>query len=152
MNTPRIAYFAYGSNLDEAQMRSRCPSAVPAGRATLRGHALTFGGYSHRWRGPVASVLRKRGAAVEGLLYTLDADALDRLDRFEGHPFAYERVVRYVTDEHGRKRRVQVYVQPEDGFVAWHPDNEYLAVIAHAYRRLGFDRSALLDALRRGVR
>jgi gamma-glutamylcyclotransferase len=147
-----VLYFAYGSNLDEGQMHARCPTAARAGRATLRGHALTFGGYSHRWRGPVASVLRKRGAAVEGLLYTLDADALERLDRFEGHPFAYERVVRYAADEDGRKRRVQVYVQPEEGFVPWLPDNEYLAVIAHAYRRLGFDRRALVDALRAGVR
>jgi gamma-glutamylcyclotransferase len=141
-----VLYFAYGSNLDEAQMRARCPTARREARATLRGHALTFGGFSHRWNGAVASVRRARGAEVAGLLYTLDAEALRLLDRIEGYPFAYERVVRYVVDEHGRKRRSQVYLQPEEGFESWSPRGEYLAVIARAYRRLGFDRRGLVAA------
>ncbi|MFI5302133.1 MAG: gamma-glutamylcyclotransferase family protein, partial [Polyangiales bacterium] len=68
------------------------------------------------------------------------------LDRFEGVPFAYERVVREVVDEHGRRRRAHVYVQPEVGFETWAPALEYLAVIACAYRRLGFDRRPLIEA------
>jgi gamma-glutamylcyclotransferase len=141
-----VLYFAYGSNLDEAQMRARCPGARREGRATLRGHRLTFGGFSHRWNGPVASVRRASGAEVAGLLYAVDDSALRALDRFEGCPFAYERVLRYVVDERGRRRRAQVYLQPEDGFEHWPPRVEYLAVIARAYRALGFDRRALVDA------
>ncbi|MFI5246539.1 MAG: gamma-glutamylcyclotransferase family protein, partial [Gemmatimonadales bacterium] len=53
-----VLYFAYGSNLDEAQMRERCPAAERVARATLRGHVLTFGGFSHKWNGAVASVRR----------------------------------------------------------------------------------------------
>ena len=138
--------FAFGSNLYEPQMCARCPTARRDARATLSGHVLAFGGFSARWGGAVATVRRARGARVEGLLYELDAEALARLDGFEGCPFAYERVVRYVADEHGRRRRAQVYVQPEDGFEPWAPANEYLAVIAIAYRRLGFDRRALARA------
>jgi gamma-glutamylcyclotransferase len=138
--------FCYGSNLHETQMRARCPTALRDARATLCGHALAFGGYSARWDGAVATVRRTRGASVEGLLYELDAEALARLDGFEGCPFAYERVVRYVVDENGRRRRAHVYVQPEDGFEPWAPASEYLAVIAIAYRRLGFDRRALARA------
>jgi hypothetical protein len=37
-------YFAYGSNLDERQMRARCPEAALLCRATLDNHALVFGG------------------------------------------------------------------------------------------------------------
>jgi gamma-glutamylcyclotransferase (GGCT)/AIG2-like uncharacterized protein YtfP len=148
----QVLYFAYGSNLDEAQMRARCPTARRMARATLRGHALTFGGFSHRWQGAVASVRRKRGAEVSGLLYLLDEDALERLDRFEGHPFAYERVVRYAHDEHGLRRRVQVYRQPDDRFQPWTPPIGYLAVIARAYRRLGFDRTRLEAAAFGGAR
>ncbi|MFI5298633.1 MAG: gamma-glutamylcyclotransferase family protein [Polyangiales bacterium] len=138
--------FAYGSNLDEEQMRARCGAVTREARATLCGHALTFGGFSHRWNGSVASVRRARGSEVAGLLYALDAEALRELDRFEGHPFAYERVVRYVVDEHGRRRRAQVYIQPEEGFEPWLPGPEYLAVMARAYRRLGFDRRPLAEA------
>jgi gamma-glutamylcyclotransferase len=141
-----VLYFAYGSNLDEAQMRERCPAAQRVARATLRGHVLTFGGFSHKWNGAVASVRRARGAEVAGLLYAIDPDTLQLLDRFEGYPFAYERVVRYVVDEHGRRRRAQVYLQPEDGFEPWSPRPEYLAVLVRAYRRLGFSRRSLAAA------
>lgn len=142
-----VLVFAYGSNLDEAQMRARCPTARREARATLRGHALIFGGFSRRWNGGVASVRPARGAEVAGLLYALDDDALRILDRFEGHPFAYERVVRHVVDEHGQRRRAQVYQQPSDGFAPSRPSPEYLAVIARAYRRLGFDPHSLAAAL-----
>lgn len=138
-----MLYFAYGSNLDEGQMRARCPSAVVVGAAVLPNHELAFGGFSHRWGGAVASVVRARGARVEGLLYALDDGEVAHLDRFEGHPFAYERVARFVVVDGGRRRRVQTYLQPEDTFERWSPPLEYLAVIAGAYRRLGFDRARL---------
>ena len=64
-----VLYFAYGSNLDDAQMRERCANARVVGRATLPNYALVFGGFSHRWGGAVASVVRAKGACVEGLLY-----------------------------------------------------------------------------------
>jgi len=65
----QVLYFAYGSNLDDEQMRSRCASAQPVARAVLPNYALAFGGFSHRWDGAVASVVRARGARVEGLIY-----------------------------------------------------------------------------------
>ncbi|HEU4539435.1 MAG TPA: gamma-glutamylcyclotransferase family protein, partial [Polyangiaceae bacterium] len=95
--------FSFGSNLDEAQMRRRCPSARPVGRARLPGHALVFGGFSGRWGGAVASVVRARGQAVEGVLYALLAADLAALDAFEGHPFVYERTARLVTAEGGAR-------------------------------------------------
>jgi gamma-glutamylcyclotransferase len=147
-----MLYFAYGSNLDEAQMRARCPGAVRAGRAVLANHALTFGGWSVRWGGAVASVKRAPGDEVEGLLYQLDGDNLGRLDRFEGCPRSYARVARLVTDDQGSRRRVNVYLQPDDDFCAGPPARDYLAVLRRAYRRLGFDLQALaraaLDAAR----
>ena len=78
----QVLYFAYGSNLDDEHMRSRCASAQPVARAVLPNYALAFGGFSHRWDGAVASVVRARGARVEGLLYRLDDADLRSLDRF----------------------------------------------------------------------
>ena len=37
-----MLYFAYGSNLDWAQMKSRCPSATFVDRAKLKDHRLAF--------------------------------------------------------------------------------------------------------------
>lgn len=141
-----VLYFAYGSNLDDAQMRERCANARVVGRATLPNYALVFGGFSHRWGGAVASVVRAKGACVEGLLYELGNVDLRELDRFEGHPFAYERVIRWVRDESGGRRRVMTYLQPEDGFEAWAPPLGYFTVLWHAYARLGFDVEPLARA------
>ena len=141
-----VLYFAYGSNLNLRQMQSRCPGARTVGRAVLPNHALAFGGFSHAWGGAVASVLRSKGSQVQGLLYELDDVDLKSLDRFEGHPFAYERVIRLVQDDSGRRRRATTYIQPEDGFDAWTPAQEYFGVLWCAYSRLGFDFEPLAIA------
>lgn len=143
-----VLYFAYGSNLDDDQMRTRCPSAVMVGRAVLAHHALAFGGFSHHWSGPVASVVRARGAHVAGILYAISAPDLHALDCFEGHPFAYERVVKMVVDGRGQRRRATLYLQPEEGFETWAPSIRYFGVLWRAYTRLGFDRTPLAVALR----
>ncbi|WP_338869464.1 gamma-glutamylcyclotransferase family protein [Myxococcus stipitatus] len=142
-----MLYFAYGSNLDQGQMRVRCPNATVEARATLSGHTLVFGGYSRRWGGAVASLQRVRGAHVDGLLYRLTPEDLRALDLFEGHPFAYRRATRLVLDRAGLRRRAQVYLQPETGFEAWPPAGRYFRVLWHAYGRLGFNRTALANAL-----
>jgi gamma-glutamylcyclotransferase (GGCT)/AIG2-like uncharacterized protein YtfP len=147
-STTHVAYFAYGSNLDGDQMVARCASARLVGRATLPHHALAFGGFSHGWGGPVATVLPARGARVEGLVYEIASTEVRRLDRYEGHPFAYEREQRLVLDERGARRRVTVYVQPTRGFERGHPPSKYLDVLLHAYRHHGFDLAALAAAAR----
>jgi gamma-glutamylcyclotransferase len=143
----RVMYFAYGSNLDARQMRSRCASAEAAATAVLSNHALVFGGYSRRWGGAVATIVQTRGAEVEGLLYRLPPAELVTLDRYEGCPLAYERLSMLVTDEHGRRRRTQLYRQPGRDFVAWPPQAVYLGVLHRAYKRLGFDMDRLAAAL-----
>ena len=81
--------------------------------------------------------MRARGARVDGLVYRLDDADLRALDRFEGHRFAHQRVVQLVLDEHGQRRRVTTYLQPEDGFAAWAPQPDDFRVLWRAYARLG---------------
>ena len=141
-----VLYFAYGSNLDEGQMKERCPGARPVAVATLPNHALTFGGFSQRWGGAVASVRRTRGGHVDGLLYRLPLEELPVLDRAEGHPFSYVRTTRTVRAKAGLRRAV-IYLQPEDGFEAWPPPPEYLAVLAKEYALRGFALQRLVAAV-----
>jgi gamma-glutamylcyclotransferase len=138
--------FSYGSNLDGAQMRARCPSARLLGRARLPGHALVFGGFSGRWGGAVASVVRRRGQAVEGILYALSKADLRALDGFEGAPWVYERVARLVTTEGGARRRAFVYALCALGPGHRPPAPCYLAVLWRAYERLRFDPAPLARA------
>ena len=77
----RVLYFAYGSNMNPARMRARCPSARRVGTATLRGWRLVERLY--------ADVERSPGSAVRGVLYWLTERDLSRLDRCEGWPTVY---------------------------------------------------------------
>ncbi len=133
-------YFAYGSNLDGAQMLRRCPQARLVGPAYLPHHRLVFAGYSRRWDGAVASLESKRGGKVEGLLYLLSKSDLVSLDRFEGCPLAYRRVRKVVGSSYGWLK-VEVYAQP---VVARElPSRAYYDVIRRAYVKHGFDLKAL---------
>jgi len=143
----QVIVFAYGSNLDEEQMRRRCASAQIEALAVLPNHALAFGGCSRRWGGAVASVVQQPGGCVEGLLYRVTSSDLRVLDRHEGHPFAYERIGKLVTDERGRRRRAQVYRQHEDTFEPCLPQMAYFRVVLNAYGRLGFDLDRLAAAV-----
>jgi gamma-glutamylcyclotransferase (GGCT)/AIG2-like uncharacterized protein YtfP len=145
-----VLYFAYGSNLDEAQMQTRCPGAVRVARATLPDHVLLFAGQSKRWNGCVATIQPAPGREVPGLLYDLSDQHLAHLDRIEGHPGVYLRAPCLVIDEHGQPRSAQVYSLP--GAVAGLPPGNYLEVIRLSYRRLGLDEEGLLWAIPRSPR
>ena len=133
------AVYNYGGRVEEGYYQRDESFAGLAQRFFTAFPQLAGLRFSHRWGGAVASVVRAKGAFVEGLLYELGNVDLRALDRFEGHPFAYERVIRWVRDESGRRRRVMTYLQPEDGFEAWTPPLGYFTVLWHAYSRLGFD-------------
>jgi gamma-glutamylcyclotransferase (GGCT)/AIG2-like uncharacterized protein YtfP len=146
----RSLYFAYGSNLSAEQMAARCPGSKVVGRAILPNHALTFAGHSTSWGGAVANVVRTAGGQVEGVLYELPRGAINLLDRFEGHPFAYRREQRRVLNEFGSWRRAYVYVQPEAE--PGRPPLGYLGLIFREYKRREFDVGPLAVAAEMGVR
>ena len=81
-------YFAYGSNMDGAQMVRRGVPFVSCEGAVLSDHRLEFDFPSpSRWLGGAADVVPSPGDEVEGLLYGLaDMRLLDVMDRWEGVP------------------------------------------------------------------
>ena len=144
-----ITYFAYGSNLSEAQMKARRPGARHAGRAALRGYRIAFAGYSALWGGAVATLAPDPKGRVRGVLYELTAPDLEALDRWEGHPHYYRRVRATVTDGQRRDRRVHLYVMTPERALG-EPAMEYLVALLRAYVSLGFDTDALLRAAKGG--
>jgi gamma-glutamylcyclotransferase (GGCT)/AIG2-like uncharacterized protein YtfP len=146
-----ITYFAYGSNLSEAQMRARCPDARLAGRAALRGYRLAFAGYSTLWGGAVATLAPDPKGRVRGVLYELTSADLEALDRWEGHPHYYRRVRATVSDGSRRERKVQLYVMTPEHALG-KPAMEYLVALLRAYVSLGFDVKQLMRAAKGGRR
>lgn len=82
METNTSLYFAYGSNMDPAQMRRRIPDARVVGRAVLKGWRIAERLY--------ADIEKSRGGRVYGVLYLLSTKEMRRLDIFEGYPRTYE--------------------------------------------------------------
>ena len=79
-----ILYFAYGSNLNCCQLRSRCPSCQFVCRAVLKDHVLAFTRFSTGRQCGVADVVAKPGHDVWGVVYQIDERDLRELDRIEG--------------------------------------------------------------------
>ncbi|WP_439575307.1 gamma-glutamylcyclotransferase family protein [Phreatobacter sp.] len=73
-----MLYFAYGSNMNVAQMARRAPHARPLGIGRLDHHRLFFtcDGY--------AAVRFRRGASVYGVVWRIEARDVAALDRYEG--------------------------------------------------------------------
>jgi hypothetical protein len=71
-------YFAYGINMDIADMAKRAPKSRPLGRAILKRHRFIVMSEGY------ASVARDPRAEVHGLLWDLALADLRPLDRFEG--------------------------------------------------------------------
>ena len=112
-------YFAYGSNMDPAQMDDRCPGAICLGIAVLTGWVLTFAGSSRRWGGGVATVTPSTNSRtrVPGVLWEITDKHLGALDGYEGHPAAYTRLQLTTHAAAGRPTEAHCYVK-QHGVVA----------------------------------
>lgn len=80
-----MLYFAYGSNMDWAQTKARCPSVAFVCVARLADHRLAFTRKSvHRECG-VADVVREAGRSAWGAVFQLSELDVGALDKSEGY-------------------------------------------------------------------
>jgi gamma-glutamylcyclotransferase (GGCT)/AIG2-like uncharacterized protein YtfP len=80
----KIAYFAYGSNMNPDQMKTRCPSAEAICPAKLKNYCLAERLY--------ADIDPEEGSNVYGVLYSVPEDEMKKMDRHEGAPRTYKRI------------------------------------------------------------
>lgn len=127
-----MLYFAYGSNMDPAQMKDRCPDATLAGFGYLPDHVLCFPRMSKNRGCGVSSVEPKAGHDTWGVVWELNETDLSALDRNEGYRHdrdpaanAYNR--RTVTiNVDGEYTEAETYIaSPQDGTHL--PNAAYLA-------------------------
>ena len=138
-------YFAYGSNLSQAQMGVRCPLAKGLGVAVLESHRLSFTAFSRGWDGGVADVVEAMGHKVWGFLYELTPEDLSALDVYEGYPHLYDRRLLHVVPEvnHAAVEAWVYFVVNKQGFVT--PAAKYLAVLVECSKELGFPLEYVAD-------
>ncbi len=131
-----VLVFAYGSNMNERQMATRCPGATAVGVAKLHDHQLLFAGRSARWGGGVATIKPARRSAVSGVVWRVSNQNLERLDEFEGYPYVYDRMPVLVDAADGESMWCFVYVKNADE-ERTRPSPEYLRTILDGYETAG---------------
>jgi gamma-glutamylcyclotransferase (GGCT)/AIG2-like uncharacterized protein YtfP len=80
-----VLYFAFGSNMNWAQVRERCPSAHFVGVAVLPDHRLAFTRKSVNRGCGVADAVHDIGRRVWGVVYEISELDVDKLDTLEGY-------------------------------------------------------------------
>lgn len=123
-------YFAYGSNINMKQMKERCPSASFFSKAILRNYRLDFPRRSERWGGGVAGIIIDDSNFVEGVIYELTFDDLQKLDSFEGvKENRYKKKEVSVEIQDGRLIKVWAYfANTQDGW-PFAPSRKYIETI-----------------------
>ncbi|NOZ25889.1 MAG: gamma-glutamylcyclotransferase [Nitrospirae bacterium] len=131
-------YFAYASNINLRQMRQRCPSARFVSRGRLKGYRLDFVLRSERWGGGVAGIVPAPGEEVEGVLYRISSDDLERLDGFESVDRGryYREKVRVDLPD-GSTAEAWVYFPNPDPDGPFPPSRTYLETIIEGAREQG---------------
>ena len=127
-------YFAYGSNLNQQDFDDRCSKQrIPQGllkfhsKANLPDFDLAFSYRSKTRNGGVLDIKPRTGQLVPGVLFEVDNDGWDAMDKKEGAPRVYERVAVEVLNERGEsleavtyavcKSRKEAFVQPHPRYV-----------------------------------
>lgn len=136
-------YFAYGSNLDRAAMKHRCPAAEPVAPYELPDHRLVFRG--------VADVVEDPKSVVLGGLWRITDECERSLNSYEG----------YRVDQSGLYNKVRI-VDPEWGEIMFYkmndklhrrmlriypPDKFYLGTIIRGYKDFGLNTDSLFQSV-----
>ena len=132
-------YLAYGSNLNKAQMASRCPGAKPIGKTRLPKYELVF-------RRGYLTIEPKHGSSVPVGVWEISDDDERNLDRYEGFPRFYikELVPIMLNGFDGFGKKVSekvgdaiVYIM-NDGFPIQEPSNQYYTTVRQGYIDFNF--------------
>ena len=103
-------YFAYGSNMDQKQMKERCPGAELLGTASLRNYKLAFTIFSEKRNCGCADIIPDYFSAVYGLLYRMTDSDFELLDKYEGvAEKAYQRIRVTIEDGNGSLIEAETY-------------------------------------------
>ncbi len=141
-------YIAYGSNLNLAQMRMRCPHARVIGTAVLKDYELLFKG---SLTGSYLTIEKKNGGRVPVAVWeTTEADEI-ALDHYEGFPTFYYKAemeldIKGIKTGKIRHRNCYVYIMHEERQIGM-PSSFYVRTCLDGYRAFGFDESFLWDAV-----
>lgn len=145
VDSERMLYFGYGSNLDHEDWTRWCnqkrinPGGLKEiGPAWIDGFVLDFNYYSSSREAGAANLtwVASGMAATPGALFEIDEYTRDALDRKEGHPTHYRRVEKIVHTADGQSHRAYTYIHESEESQFHAPSDEYVELIRNGLMRL----------------
>ncbi len=125
-----MLYFAFGSNLNQKQMKRRCRDSKYIGCYSLKNYKLVFRNYF--LGGGVADVQKKKNSSVLGAIYKISKKDERELDIYEDFPKTYiKKYFRLL----GKK--VMFYYMPKKTKHVL-PSKRYLNLIIKGYKDCGY--------------
>lgn len=138
-----LYYFGYGMNTNAEEMRKRCPTSHSPQRAILHDYRLRFARH--------CDIVPAWGDKVDGVLWRLQLQDLESLNRLEGYPNYYDRKVVDVYNAAGRIKRAEVYFMQPGNTLAT-PSLSYFTMCMEGYEQHGVPTDQLYRAMREAKR
>ena len=128
-----MLYFAYGSNLNHAQMKNRCIGSKYIKKFILRDYKLIFSYRDPKEPYGYGNIEKKRGSKVPGAIWKITKRDEVELDRYEG-----VRIGSYYKEYFTWKgNKVLVYIQSK--YIKKTPHSRYLQTIIKGYKDCNLD-------------
>ena len=139
MNYPKY-YLAYGSNLNLAQMKQRCPTSKKVGTAIIKDYRLLF-------KRTYLTIEPAEGYEVPvGVLEIWENDER-ALDYYEGYPDFYcKKGFEIVLNGSSRRLNAFAYIMDES-YRFELPSPIYVETVRQGYADFGFDFSSIEEAI-----
>jgi len=140
-------YFAYGSNMDEDDLREWCKKNgyspivfLDKKVVFLKDYKLAFNYYSVSRRCGVANIIKSEGDEVWGLLTKVSEEDYNKICRKEGCPFYYTEIdVKVITkDQKVVKAKTFKVVKDKEAKEYKAPSKYYLKLLLKSARKYSF--------------
>ena len=137
-----MLYFAYGSNLNHAQMKeTRCMESQYLNATFLENYKLSFCHPNKANKYGYANVIRKKGFKVPGAIWEITKEHEKILDEYEGFPNTYQK--EYFNFN---VKKIMFYIMKK--YFIKEPPKSYVNIILEGYKDCKLEESYLKNALR----
>ena len=131
-----MLYFAFGSNLNQKQMKRRCKDSKYIGCYSLKNYKLVFRNYF--LGGGVADIQKDKNSTVLGAIYKISKKDEKELDVYEDYPKTYIKKYFKILG-----KKVMFYYMPKKTMhVA--PSKRYLNLIIQGYKDCGYKNNYIV--------
>ena len=131
-----MLYFAFGSNLNQKQMKRRCKDSKYIGCYSLKNYKLVFRNYF--LGGGVADIQKGKNSTVLGAIYKISKKDEKELDVYEDYPKTYIKKYFKILG-----KKVMFYYMPKKTMHV-PPSKRYLNLIIQGYKDCGYNNNYIV--------